>query len=150
MDDHNSRMVSDHIDRLGALETEIRTLREWKAGVMIEHETLKAGVANFRVFQTDAREFFTRADERAKDHEKSRKMQWKVAIVVLGLLATPATWLGGRSVKFFEDLYQITEEWHQIHHSEIQQKKSSLWPEPVVSLSQKPPQVSGGTGNVHY
>ena len=142
MDDHNPRMVSEHISSIKALEKAVSDFKEWKAGIMVEHETLKAGVANFRVFQGEAREFFIRADDRAKEHEKRMKTQWKVGVVILGLLATPATWLGSRSVKFFEDLYQITEEWHQIHHSEIQPKKSSLWPEPVLSYTKPAPQVS--------
>lgn len=70
MDDHNSRMVSDHIGRIGALEKEVQIFREWRAGVVIEHETLLEGVANFRSFQNDAREFFHRADERAKTEKE--------------------------------------------------------------------------------
>ena len=61
--------MPEHDDRLEDLEAEVRGLREWKVGIMIEHETLKAGVSNFRSFQVDARDFFTRADERAKNEE---------------------------------------------------------------------------------
>ena len=33
---------------------------------------VEEGVSNFREFQVDARDFFSRADERAKDEEKHR------------------------------------------------------------------------------
>ena len=33
---------------------------------------VEEGVSNFREFQVDARDFFSRADERAKDEEKQR------------------------------------------------------------------------------
>ena len=70
MANHDARMVTEHIGDLAQLKRDVLELSLWKAGVMIEHQTLKEGVANFREFQTTAKEFFNRQDERAKTEKE--------------------------------------------------------------------------------
>ena len=71
------------IERLATLEEQMNRVEE--------------GVANFRQFQTDARDFFSRADERAenekdfhnlrdKENAKREGRRWKLAGFVLAFL----------------------------------------------------------------
>ena len=48
---------------------------DWRSKVAVLESRMnrvEEGVSNFREFQVDARDFFSRADERAKDEEKHR------------------------------------------------------------------------------
>ena len=165
MDDHNSRMVNDHIGRIGALEKEVQILKEWKAGIMIQHETLLEGVADFRDFQMDAREFFHRADERAKtekdfhnqrDREiknaiderhvenkgrQDRLMLWVALLtLVVGIIAAGVAWMAYLDTKA------------KIEKGLLKLPKITLSDsiERVYAKSQQPPQNAGSSQPVHY
>ena len=76
-------VMPTEIERLATLEEQMNRVEE--------------GVANFRQFQTDARDFFSRADERAenekdfhnlrdKENAKREGRRWKLAGFVLAFL----------------------------------------------------------------
>ena len=142
--------IEELFERLERLEGVASDFREWRSGVMVEHNMLKDGVANFKAFKERGTQAFDRADfffDRFEpfliDQEAQAKKQWKrsdklAAMAILAvLILPPAGWVANRTVIFFSDLYQITQEWHTIHHSEIQEKKSDVLPDPVLSYSQK-------------
>ena len=75
-----------------------------------------------------------------RDKRAKRRTAW-VSIVAI-FLVVPATWGGSHIVSFFSDLYRITEEWHQIHKSEIHQKSFDD-PNPKVYADSNQTQRSG-------
>jgi len=107
---------------------DVQGLLEWRARAMVEIEQLKQGVSNFRNFQERGNKFFDRFEAIADEDEKVAKKQWKRSdkIAVMAILTVvflpPIGYLSDKVVIFFGDLYQITQEWHQVHKSELHQK----------------------------
>ena len=72
---HGSDAVySAHTERFGQIEARLGGLEQRVSRMEPVQEALVEGVSNFRDFQRDGRDFFARADERAKNekafHEK--------------------------------------------------------------------------------
>jgi hypothetical protein len=53
-------------------------------GLEVRMELVERGVANFREFQTDARDFFSRSDEREKMRDDTNKRRARVHFALLG------------------------------------------------------------------
>ena len=62
-----------------------------------------------------------------KKDAQRRKDAWKNKLAVAAILAVlvvpPASYYGVMVTSFVSDLYQIVQDWHQIHKTEIDQKK---------------------------
>lgn len=79
------------------------------------------------------------SEERAARSRRWKRSDKIALLAVLSvILLPPSGVLTAKAVNFFGDLYQITQEWHQLHKSEIPKKSSSSNAEPSVSSSQKP------------
>ena len=113
---------------------------------------LTQGVANFRAFQNDSREFYseqrayraareqlekdTAADKALRDAGLELR-KWKrsdkiaLAAVLAVVILPPVGWTTAQAVNFFGDLYRITQEWHEVHKSELTPKKKSMFDLPV-------------------
>ena len=62
-------VYSAHVKRFGEIEESLGKLRERVSSMESTQAQLVEGVSNFRDFQVTARDFFSRADERAKNLE---------------------------------------------------------------------------------
>ena len=69
--------------------------------------------------------------------DKRNKRRLILAGIAATLLAVPIGWCGLQTEKFFSDLYQITQEWDQIHKGEVHQKSFFSHPDPAVSSTQQ-------------
>ena len=146
---HDERMVKDHIDRLGALEREIQTFNVWRAALVIEHETLKAGVSNFRNFQARGNSFFDKF-EAVMEADQARKKRNFAIVGILALFLVPfSAWGCTKIVDAVVNIYQIEEQWKLAHPSEFKQKQSMFdSAAPVVARSQ--PETAGSIGSHHF
>jgi hypothetical protein len=128
----------------------LATLRgEMKAGFAATNANVAIaleGVSNFRKHAERANRFFDRFESKADAEETAEKKRWKrsdkiAAVAVLAvILLPPVGWSTAQAVKFFSDLYQITQEYHRIHINEIHPQKG-FWNQPQRSVSslQSPP-----------
>ena len=101
------------------------------------------GTPGIRQKVDEIHEFVIRQKTIEEDRARRSKQRRWLSGIAVALLATPATWFGGRSVQFFHDLYQITQEWHEVHKSELKQKSFFSTPESVYADTQQPSQSSG-------
>ena len=143
MPNHDERQVNEHIDRLVALERVAKDFEVWRASIMVEHETLKAGVSNFRAFQTRGNQFFDRFEAIAEDSEKRRKRNWTVAVVVAPFILAALSYGCDRAIHVGLDFWEFTQEFKQAHPSEFKQKSLIEPPYPVLSWNQ--PQHAGNS-----
>ena len=149
MDDHNSRMVHDHIDRLTALEAVARDFEIWRAAIMVDHVMLKDGVANFRTFKDRGNRFFDMVEAKFADDEKRRKLnRWRLGIGAV-ILAAIIGVEGDRVTRAFTQIIEFQQEWKQTHPSEFKQQKSIVTPEPWV-YAESNKQDAGGLPPVHF
>ncbi len=79
-------------------------------------------------------------DRKDKDARWKREHKLAAIAIIMTLMAWPSL----QAITFFRDLYQITQEWHQIHKSQLQ--KSERLPDLALQFQQN----AGGVESVHY
>jgi hypothetical protein len=82
------------------------------------------------------------AEERA---EKAKRWKRSDKIAVLSIMLVVLAWPSKQVYAFLRDLYQIAQEYHAIHKSEIPHKSSSEPPAQELQSHQEPPQHAGAT-----
>src|SRR6185503_11930118 len=97
-------------ERVGVLETRMNTV--------------EAGVANFRSFQTRAHTYFDRAEAVLEADENRRKRRWRVIAVAALFLVPPTCWGASKLWNIAANIYQIEEQWKLAHPSEFVPHKS--------------------------
>jgi hypothetical protein len=148
----------------------LQKLSEMVAEMTPQLEVAVEGVANFRAFQGDVREFIARQDERAtavaehlkdqaqKDTDRRKNSQWRtgiVAVAILGLLG----FLGQKAWQQITILTELENDW--IHYyaqppavpplpiapqaPQAAPKHKSFWAQPLGSVKshQQPAQDAG-------
>lgn len=107
---------------------------------MIEHETLKQGVANFRSFQTRGNKFFDRFEAIADNDDKRRTRNLTIAGIFALLIVPLLVWAGSVILHTGMDIYRIEQQWKEAHPSEFKENKSLYEPPNQDYASHKVPQ----------
>ena len=61
--------------------------------------------------------------EEKESRKERRRNRIAIAAILAVLVLPPASWVTAKAVQFFNTLYEITQEWHEIHKTEIQKPK---------------------------
>ena len=116
----------------------LQDLLIWRSRVDVELDEIKQGVTNFRAFQTRCNKYFDRFEAIAYQDAKRAKRRLQIAAILAVLVIPPATWVSAQTVKFCQDLYQITQEWHDVHKTALDKKSFFDPPQPAYTDSKKP------------
>ena len=132
--------IDELFERLEKVEGIASDFREWRSAIMVEHQMLKDGVANFRSFQARGTRFFDRFEAIADSDAKRRKRNWTIAVVIGPFILAAAGWGCNKIVQAGITVYQIEEQWKEAHPSEFKQQKSLYEPPEQVYARDKVPQ----------
>ena len=147
----------------------VQQLSEMMAEMTPNLQTAMDGVANFRSFQTEVREFIIRQDERSrtvaehlveqaqKDTGRRKTSQWRLGILAIGVLAMLG-FLGQKAWDQITILTRLEDDWIRYYQTppvtppvavpqEIPLKPHKSYfaqPHKGVSFNQEPPQMNAG------
>ena len=79
------------------------------------------------------------------EERAERQRRWKRSdkIAVAGILVILLAWPSAKVYAFLSTVYEITQEWHQVHKTEIPAKSFFNPPAPALQSKQQPPQDAG-------
>src|SRR5208283_4626908 len=132
-------------ERIEALERVASDFREWRSGFMVDHEMLKDGVANFKLFKERGNKFFDSAEAVWEADEKRRTRHLTIAGIAALFVVPLAIWGGAKIVKAGVTIYKIEEQWQLAHPSEFKQQKSLYDAPAQVYAVDKAPQDAGNS-----